>query len=177
MLGVNRHDQITSGVGAYENTEGGRNATNFLRYGEVKEADYEKGLLRVDVQDGTIETAWLPWLTMRSGKDRFWWAPEVGERVVVMAPSGELHNGVVLTAQISSDFPQIADRETVQRTKFDDNTVVEYDRESHVYTFDLTETDDDASELRIKTQKEVLIEVVGAGGKVVVKADRIDLNP
>jgi phage baseplate assembly protein V len=160
VLGVNRSDHTTSGVGSREASNHARVANNLMRYGQVKEADYEKGLLRVDIQDGDLETAWLPWLTLRSGNDRFWWAPEVGERVMVLAPSGELHNGVVMAAQISSDFPQIANKETVQRTEFSDGTVIQYDREEGHYLLDV--------------QGDITIR---ATGNVTIIGERIDLNP
>lgn len=168
MLGVNRHDQVTSGVGSFENTEGGRNNTNFLRYGLVAEADYPKGLIRVDIQDGEINTAWIPWLTQRSGNDRFWWAPEVGERVLVLAPSGDLHNAVAMTAQISNEFPQLADRETVQRTEFADGTTMEYDRDAHRLKWDVK------GDIVIKAEGDVTID---AQGNVTIKGARIDWNP
>jgi phage baseplate assembly protein V len=170
VFGINRADHITGGVGNREATNHGRRIDNLMRYGLVKEADYEKGLLKVEVQDGDLETAWLPWLTLRSGKDRFWWAPEVNERVLVMAPSGELHNGVVLSAQISSDFPQVGDRETIQRTVFDDGTIVEYDREAHAYTIDATES---GGAVNVRAM-EINIE---GDGTVNVRAPQINLNP
>jgi phage baseplate assembly protein V len=160
MLGINRADHTTSGVGSRESTNHGRALNNLMRYGLVKEADYENGLLRVDIQDGDLETAWLPWLTLRSGNDKFWWAPEVGERVLVLAPSGELHNGVVMAAQISSEFPQIANRETVQRTEFSDGTVIEYDRDAGRYLLDV--------------HGDIMIR---ATGNVTIIGERIDLNP
>jgi phage baseplate assembly protein V len=172
VFGINRASHTTSGVGSYENTNAGRAVNNVMRYGLIKDADYEKGLVKVDIQDGDLETAWLPWITLRSGKDRFWWAPEVDERVLVLAPCGELHNGVVMAAQISSDFPQIADKETVQRTLFDDGTVIEYDRENHVYTVDATASGQSTVNVRALT-----INIEAEGGVVTVRGGTIHLNP
>ena len=154
MLGVNRNDQTTSGVGSFENTESARRISNLIRYGIVAEADYEKALIRVELQDGELETDWIPWVTLRAGPDRFWWAPEEGEVVLLLAPSGELANAVALPAAFSNQN-QNADRETVQRQTFEDGTVIEYDREAHRYTLDAT----------------------ASGGEVIVKAALIHLNP
>jgi phage baseplate assembly protein V len=90
--------------------------------------------------------------------------------VLVLAPSGELHNGVVLTSQISSDFPQVGDKETVQRTVFDDGTTIEYDREAHVYTIDATES---GGTVNVRAM-EINIE---GNGTVNVRAPQINLNP
>jgi phage baseplate assembly protein V len=167
MLRVNRDDQTTSGVGAAEHTDSSRRVNNMIRYGVVKEADYPKGLIRVEMQDGEILSDWIPWVTLRAGKDRFWWAPEEGEVMLVLAPSGELANAVALPAAFSNEN-QNADRETVQRQTFDDGTVVEYDREAHRLTMDVK------GDVKIKATGKIDIE---ADGNVKIVGARIDLNP
>lgn len=159
MLRVNRDDQRTSGVGAFEHTEGARRISNVVRYGKVKEADYKKALIRVELQAGELTTDWIPWVTLRAGKDKFWWAPEVGEVMLVLAPSGELANAVALPAAFSNEN-QNADRETIQRQTFDDGTVIEYDREAHKLKMDVK------GDVEIK-----------ATGNVTIIGERIDLNP
>jgi phage baseplate assembly protein V len=154
MLGVNRNDQTTSGVGSLENTEAGRRISNILRYGVVKEADYEQALIRVEMQDGELLSDWIPWVTLRAGNDKFWWAPEVGEVMLVMAPSGELANAVALPAAFSNQN-QNASQPTIQRQTFEDGTVIEYDRAAHRY----------------------LVDATASGGTVIVKAPIIHLNP
>ena len=54
----------------------------------IVEADYEQA--KVKVKMGDIITHWLPWLTVRAHNNKTWWAPEVGEQVLLLAPSGEL---------------------------------------------------------------------------------------
>lgn len=154
MLGVNRSDQLTSGVGSHEATEHSRRISNVIRYGVVKEADYAKALIRVELQDGELLSDWIPWITLRANNDRFWWAPEVGEVMLLLAPSGELANAVALPAAFSNEN-QNGDRPTVQRQTFEDGTVIEYDRASHTYTLDAT----------------------ASGGTVIVKASLIHFNP
>lgn len=136
MLRVNRDPRITSNVGAFEHTDGARRHSNFLRYGVVKETDYKKAVIRLELQDGEVLTDWIPWITLRAGGDRLWWAPEVGEVMMVMAPSGELANAVALPASFSNGN-QPGGRPTVQRAVFHDGTTVTYDREAHVYTIDV----------------------------------------
>jgi phage baseplate assembly protein V len=154
VLRVNRDTQITSAVGAFEHTEASRRIANVIRYGVVKETDYEKALIRVELQDGELLTDWIPWITLRAGNDRFWWAPEEGEVMMLLAPSGELANAVALPAAFSNQN-QNATEPTIQRQTFEDGTVIEYDRGAHRYTIDATASD----------------------SEVIVKAGIIHLNP
>lgn len=111
MLRVNRDDQSTSGVGAFEHTEASRRISNAIRYGVVKEADYENALIRLELQDGELLTDWIPWITLRAGGDKFWWAPEEGEVMMLLSPSGELANAVALPAADSYTAAGWATRE------------------------------------------------------------------
>ena len=154
MLGVNRSDQSTAGVGSAEGSDHARRLSNVIRYGAVAEADYEKALIRVALQDGELLSDWIPWVTLRAGNDKFWWAPELGEVMLVLAPSGDLANAIALPAAFSNSN-QNADRPTIQRQTFEDGTVIEYDRNAHRYTIDAT----------------------ASSGTVVVKASKIELNP
>ena len=56
---------------------------NMIRTGIVVETDLEAGRCRV--QTGGIYTDWLQWLTHRAGRSRTWWAPSVGEQVMILA--------------------------------------------------------------------------------------------
>ena len=69
-----------------------------MRIGTVVELDEAAARVRVTcgAGDGKITTAWLPWITARAGPDRTWWALEPGEQVMVLSPSGEMAQGVVL---------------------------------------------------------------------------------
>lgn len=169
MLRVNRDDQITSGVGAFEHTEGARRISNLIRYGVVKEADYDNALIRVETQDGELLSDWIPWVTLRAGGDKFWWAPEVGEVMMLLAPSGELANAVALPAAFSNSN-QNGNKATVQRQTFEDGTVLEYDREAHRYTIDTTAS---SGSVVIKAQTAT----VEADGAVTIKGASVDLNP
>jgi len=185
VLRVNRDDQITSGVGAFEPTEASRRGANFIRYGVVKEADYEKALIRVELQEGELLTDWIPWITLRAGGDRFWWAPEVGEVMLLLAPSGELANAVALPAAFSNDN-QNGDRETVQRQTFDDGTVIEYDREANQYLIDTTASNGTvlvkAGTVTIQSSGDTTVQAGGsatiqATGAVTISGSSINLNP
>jgi phage baseplate assembly protein V len=174
-IALKRNDATTSGVGDYETSDLARRSANYIRIGRVAEADYDKGLIRIGIQedeDGQpeITTDWLPWVTQRAGNDRFWWAPEVGEPVVLLSPSGELAQGFALPAAFSTDYPANGDKATVQRTTFADGAVLEYDREAHRYTVDLTDCEG-AVLIKAKTV------TVQSTGEVTINGSQIHLNP
>ncbi|MEW6490366.1 MAG: phage baseplate assembly protein V [Thermodesulfobacteriota bacterium] len=97
-----------------------------LRLGTVAELD--AGAARVRVRSGELLTAWLPWLTRRAGPDRDWWAPEPGEQVLLLAPSGELAAAVVLPAVYQQAHPAPASAATKHRVEYADGGFSEYDR-------------------------------------------------
>ena len=103
---------------------------NLIRVGVIVELN--DATARVKVRTGGIVTDWLPWLTHRAGEDRSWWAPEPGEQVVVLSPYGDQSQAFVIPAIYQNAYPATADKRTIRRTIYQDGTVVEYDRESHV---------------------------------------------
>ena len=154
MFQLQRDDQITSGVGGREATDHARRLSNVARYGTVAEADYSGETagfpaIRVSLQDGAILTDWLPWFSPRAGKDRVWDPPEVGEVVMLLAPSGELTNGVAIPGLFSNGNAN-GNRAGLHRRTYDDGTVVEYDRDSHTFTVDASDSD---SEVIVKARR------------------------
>ncbi len=108
--------------------------TNLIRLGTIQDADYRRA--RVRVASGDLLTDWLPWITGRASHDRTWWAPELGEQVLILSPDGELANGVVLPAVYQSAHPPLADRPTIATVAFADGTTVVYDRAAKHLTLD-----------------------------------------
>ncbi len=182
MLGLNRSDQITSGVGSPEATDHARRLNNLARYGVVAQVDYSGETagfpaIRVDLQDGALRTDWLPWFTPRAGGDRVWDPPTVGEVVMLLAPSGELANGVAIPG-LFSDGNANGDRANLHRRTYGDGTVVEYDREGHTLTVDTTAS---TGSVVIRTGA-ASIEASGAvtveaQGQVTITGSAIHLNP
>ena len=75
-------------------SEMNRRLANLIRLGTVIEADYQKA--RVKIQIGPITTQWLPWITSNASHSKNWNAPEIGEQVLVLSPSGEMSQGTVI---------------------------------------------------------------------------------
>ncbi|NHB88866.1 phage baseplate assembly protein V [Photorhabdus tasmaniensis] len=77
---------------------------NLIRTGVVTEVDTQRGVCRIAT--GNLETDWRPWLTMRAGNSRTWWAPSRGEQVLLLSVGGELTTSFVLPAVYSDQFPE-----------------------------------------------------------------------
>lgn len=97
--------------------------------GVVVEADYNKA--RVRVQFDGLKSAWLRWGVQRAGGDVSWWAPEVGEQVLVMFPYGDESQGVIITTLYSDAVPAPDLSPDKHLVKYQDGTTVEYDRATH----------------------------------------------
>ena len=130
---------MTSEQQEFRLVELARRLANVVRPGVVAEADYALARARVKYGEasaaggGNTEavTDWLPWLAGRAGGDIEWWAPEVGEQVLVLAPSGELATGIVLAGLYSDARPAPASSSDRHVTRYIDGAEIEYDRAAH----------------------------------------------
>lgn len=102
---------------------------NLIRFGVIAAVQMKPP--RVQVKTGELTTAWLPWLTLRAGTDREWDPPTEDEQVILLSPSGQLANGIVLTGVFSDHIPANGDRSGLHRRTYADGTVIEYDSVAH----------------------------------------------
>ncbi|MBU9850078.1 phage baseplate assembly protein V [Rahnella aceris] len=109
-----------------------RAVRDLIRIGVVAEVDTNLGRCRV--QTGELITDWLHWLTPRAGSSRTWWAPSVGEQVLLLSLGGELDTGFVLPAIYSDDFPAPSASPQAYHVSFSDGAVVEYEPETGALT-------------------------------------------
>lgn len=105
---------------------------NLIRTGVIVEVDLDDGRCRV--QTGGIVTDWLQWLTTRAGRSRTWWAPSVGEQVLLLAVGGELDTAFVLPGIFSDDHPAPSASPDALHVAFPDGAVIEYEPESGALT-------------------------------------------
>lgn len=115
-----------------------RRLANMIRIGAIKQVDLTNAVAKVEI--GDIVTEWIPWSGRRAGKNRDWHAPDVGEQVVVFAPGGDFSQGVIGPSIFQDDFPANGNEATIERTTFNDGSVVEYDRDQHKLNLTLTST-------------------------------------
>lgn len=105
---------------------------NLIRSGVVTEVDIVQGLCRV--QSGGIQTTWLNWLTTRAGRSRTWWAPSVGEQVLLLAIGGELDTAFVLPGIYSDDNPAPSASADAWLVEFPDGAVMSYEPQTGALT-------------------------------------------
>ncbi|NWD56292.1 phage baseplate assembly protein V [Pseudomonas veronii] len=102
---------------------------NLIRLGVIAEVQMVPP--RVKVKTGQLTTAWLPWLALRAGSDREWDPPTIDEQVILVSPSGQLANGIVITGLPSDHIPANGNRAGLHRRTYADGTVIEYDSVAH----------------------------------------------
>lgn len=89
---------------AFEIAELKRRMDNMIRGGTIFEANYMAEPPVVRIQDGELTTGWLPFMTARAnGQEVSWDAPEIGERVTVISPSGDMSNARVILGSLYCD--------------------------------------------------------------------------
>ena len=105
-----------------------RAVRDLIRTGVVVEVKYAPPRCRVQLGGNTSD--WLQWLTCRAGGARTWWAPSIGEEVVLLALGGELDTAFVLPAINSDDFPAPSVSADAYHVSFPDGAVIEYEPET-----------------------------------------------
>lgn len=129
---------------------------NLIRTGIVTDVDPVEGLCRV--QTGGMQTTWLNWLTSRAGRSRVWWAPSIGEQVMILAIGGELDTAFVLPGIFSDDHPAPSASPDAFHISFPDGAAIEYEPDSGSLTVSGIKTADvTASESITATVPVVLV--------------------
>ncbi|WP_456267652.1 phage baseplate assembly protein V [Kushneria sp. AK178] len=150
---------------AYRLADLERRLHNLLRVGTVSDVDAASARCRVAA--GGIVTTWLPWLTQRAGPDRTWWAPEPGEQVMLLSPSGDSAQAIVLPAIYQSAHPAPGERVTHHVTEYADGTRVEYDRDAGHLTVDCV------GDVTIRGARALHVEF---GGSITLDASDVTIN-
>ena len=127
---VQRHPSCMNNLASMQDIA--RAIRNLIRTGIVTDVDTVEGLCRV--QTGGMQTTWLNWLTSRAGRSRVWWAPSVGEQVLILAIGGELDTAFVLPGIFSDDHPAPSASPDAFHVAFPDGAVIEYEPESGALT-------------------------------------------
>lgn len=133
-----------------------RTLRNMIRTGVIVETDLDAGRCRV--QTGGNITDWLQWLTQRAGRSRTWWAPSVGEQVLILAVGGELDTAFVLPGIFCDDHPAPSASADALHIAFPDGAVIEYEPATSALTVSGIRTADiTASESLTATVPVVLV--------------------
>jgi len=97
---------------------------NLIRVGTVSEVNYSTARVRVDL--GNSKTNWLAWVSMTTGATSSWLAPEVGEQVVILSPSGQINQGVVINGLYHNDAPPPSNARDEFMIQFGDGTQISH---------------------------------------------------
>lgn len=170
------------GVTHPELSESERRSAGAIEVGKVQEVDYANARVRVlvgdeDDDEGHLITGWLPMPGARSRNDSDWHPLEVGEGVLVVSPSGELQNGVVIPAGLyNEDNPAPGNKAGLWRRLFQDGGEIQYDRDSgEWYVKGLSKiTLDVAGSTAVVTEESITLTV--GGGVVTTKDGEITLT-
>lgn len=144
-----------------------------LRFGNITEVDPAKGYARVTFTDDGIVSDWLQFVVMGAIKDKFSHTFSINEQVACLMDENS-EEGVILGAIFNDKTPPNGTGDGIFRVKFDDNSVIEYNRNSHEYKLDIK------GKINISAQSEVNINAVNANitatATAKVEALAIQLN-
>ena len=147
-----------------------RRLANIIRLGQIFAIDYEAAKARVKI--GNLETDWLPWLTSNSGANKSWNPPEIDEQVIVLSPSGELNQGVILPSLYRSNAPENSG--DIKSITFKDGSKISFDKTSGNLDLDIK------GSATIKVAGNAGIEVTGnteiKAASVTLKSDVVNLG-
>jgi len=139
-----------------------------LRFGNITEVDPAKGYARVTFTDDGIVSDWLQFLTLGAIKDNFSHTFSINEQVACLMDENS-EEGVILGAIFNDKTPPIGGGEGIFRVKFDDNSVIEYNRNSGEYKLDIKGKINISGESEINIDSEAKINITG-GTEVNVNA-------
>lgn len=139
---------------------------NLIRAGIVIDVDTVEGLCRV--QTSGMQTTWLNWLTSRAGRSRVWWAPSVGEQVLILAIGGELDTAFVLPGIFCDDHPAPSASPDAFHIAFPDGAVIEYEPDSGSLTVSGIKTADVTASESITATVPVVLVLVKAETRITL---------
>jgi len=120
-----------------------RRLSNLIRLGKVDQVDYgiSPPKARVWIGDAAKQsgflTEWLPWFGLSAGDDRSCTPLDVGEQVMVLSPSGELNQGMIMRGIFQTAHPYPVTSPDKHHAAYKDGAVVEYDRLTHTYKINI----------------------------------------
>jgi phage baseplate assembly protein V len=112
-----------------------RRLADVVRLGTVEAKDFSRPQApRVRVRSGDVLTGWIPWTSGRAGGDSEWDPLDTGEQVVMVAPSGDLAQAVIVGSIHQQQFAAPDTGEDVRARRYKDGALDSYDRASHTRT-------------------------------------------
>lgn len=131
-----------------------------IRVGFVTARQPEKMRVQVELRDTVtqpLSSAWLPVLCPRASGDLAYDLPDVGDQVLCLFLGYGLEQGFVLGAMYGKAAPPVSSGDIWQR-RFQDGTVLEYDRAAHKLTAQVR------GDVAVTSTGSVQVDVTGAAG-------------
>lgn len=100
-----------------------------IQYGVIASVDHPNATCTVTL--GDLTTGELPWVAQRAGGTRYWSPPTVGEQCVVLAPEGDLENGLVVLGLYSDANPPPSGDPDVIQIDMPDGASISYNHATH----------------------------------------------
>lgn len=138
-----------------------------LRFGNITEVDPSKGYARVTFTDDGIVSDWLQFLTIGAIKDNFSHTLSVNEQVACLMDENS-EEGVILGAIFNDKTPPNNAGDGIFRVKFDDDSVIEYNRNSHEYKLDIKG--------KINVSADTEINITSTTGEVNINALNVNVS-
>lgn len=101
---------------------------NLIKVGEVAETDPAAGLVRVKI--GELRTDWRPYFVPAAGGVSVHRPPSAGEICIVLSPSGDTAQGMVLCGLAGHAHPQPSQSAGETVTVYPDGAIVKYNHQS-----------------------------------------------
>ncbi len=98
---------------------------------------------------GTFIRSWMPWIVSRAGVDTEWWQPQPNEQVLVLSPSGNPVQGIIIGSLYKNralnfddkgkakDKIPVAKNSHIHARIYQDGSRIEYDNKKHKLNFTL----------------------------------------
>lgn len=112
-----------------------RRLENLIRIGTIHTVDHDA--VRCRVQTGGLLSNWLRWHTPRAGETTSWDPPTPGEQCIILSPSGEAGNGVVIYGLNSNLIAPPSHHPAEHVVRFPDSAIATYNHVTNtldVYT-------------------------------------------
>ena len=117
---------------SFAESETDRLLSGMMMAGTIDDVDYTNA--RVRVRSGDWVSAWLPWGTGAAGQVRTWRPPSIGEQALVLSPSGQPEQGMVMPGFYTDQHSQANDnRANITAQDWPDGAREHYDHDAHEF--------------------------------------------